>query len=378
MNPTKTMEVIKRQKNANYTVISNVFLRDTNISLDAKGLLALIMSLPENWDFSVNGMVAIVKEGRNHVYNSIKELLENGYCTRTYLYEWRGTIKVRAGVEYTFFEEPALQAGNLNTENLNLGMQNLENLNLGNDTQISIDSKEVKKGKSKDVNSFAPSNEATPKTTKKKEPKQKTAHEAYKPICDLFHEFYLQKKGEPYTGFNGRQGKELNELIKKAETKLKYANRLTENYAPAPNEVVAYVENILSNNTDVFFQKNLTISTFNTQFDNISLSVPKTAQNLSEKASKMKYVLCSVFSITETNTLSIGAVNEFLAHFQNNEKFKGVLLQCWFYAEYVRVNGKKFACGLNKFLGTPTLDFADGQWNACNWQEKFNECNVKP
>lgn len=162
------MERIKRAKNCNYTTISNVFLRDKNLSLDAKGFLALVMSLPENWDFTINGMVSIVKEGRNHVYNSIKELIRLGYCKRVYLYtSSENGKKVRSGVEYLFLEEPIID--DLNPENLNLDNGDLDKnstdlnpdyLNLGfqnfeNQTQISKEHEIIlesnKKRKSKDV-----------------------------------------------------------------------------------------------------------------------------------------------------------------------------------------------------------------------------------
>jgi hypothetical protein len=144
------MEIIRRIKNENYTTISNVFLRDKALSLDAKGFLALVMSLPENWDFSVSGITAIVSEGRNHIYNTIKELISLSYAERRFLYEMNPNgKKTRAGVEYTFFEEP-LNSKNLNLDNGDLDDLNSKNLNLGfqnfeNRAQISKDYKEVKK-----------------------------------------------------------------------------------------------------------------------------------------------------------------------------------------------------------------------------------------
>lgn len=157
------MERIRRIKNADYTTISNVFLRDKSLSLDAKGFLTLVMSLPENWDFSVSGMVAIVKEGRNHVYKTIRELIGCGYCERRYLYE-KGVTgkKVRNGVEYVFTETPYLNPENLNlgnedlndlnSKNLNLDNLNLDNLNFENGTQISKEYNKVKNRKNKELN----------------------------------------------------------------------------------------------------------------------------------------------------------------------------------------------------------------------------------
>lgn len=97
------MNRIIREKNTNYTTISNVFLKDNKLSLKAKGLLAIIMSLPEDWDFSINGIVAVIKEGRESTSSTIKELINAGYCTREQCKGDKGRFK---GYDYTFYEEP--------------------------------------------------------------------------------------------------------------------------------------------------------------------------------------------------------------------------------------------------------------------------------
>lgn len=74
------MKKIKRIKNSQYTTISNSFLRDIRLSLKAKAVLATVMSLPDNWDFSINGLVSIVKEGNSAVRCAINELIDSGYC----------------------------------------------------------------------------------------------------------------------------------------------------------------------------------------------------------------------------------------------------------------------------------------------------------
>ena len=73
------MAVFKIGKKQNYTVMSNYHLRDKNLSLKAKGLLSFMLSLPEDWDYSLSGLVSVLKEGESAINATLKELKENGY-----------------------------------------------------------------------------------------------------------------------------------------------------------------------------------------------------------------------------------------------------------------------------------------------------------
>lgn len=86
------MSVIRVEKSRNYSVISNVHLRDRELSLKAKGLLSLILSLPDNWQYSVNGLAAITKEGRTGIMSALRELEGAGYLTRHQLRGTRGRM----------------------------------------------------------------------------------------------------------------------------------------------------------------------------------------------------------------------------------------------------------------------------------------------
>lgn len=148
------MEKITRKKNADYSVISNVFLRDKKLSLKAKGLLALIMSLPEDWDFSIMGITRILKEGRTAVYSAITELKNHGYCSVSVERDARGCM---AGTNYTFYEEPNPDIPN--TEYPNTENPYSENPHTDNPTQINIDitNKRLNKIQNKDSeNEFSP------------------------------------------------------------------------------------------------------------------------------------------------------------------------------------------------------------------------------
>ena len=100
------MSIFRVEKNANYTVISNYHLRDKNLSLRTIGLLSLILSLPENWDYSQAGLAAIVKDGEDSVRSGLKELEKFGYLERERERDENGRMK---GVVYHIYETPKEQ-----------------------------------------------------------------------------------------------------------------------------------------------------------------------------------------------------------------------------------------------------------------------------
>lgn len=109
-----TMNKITVVKNTNYTVISNVILRDKRLSLKAKGLLITVLGLPDDWDFTIRGIVTTLKEGRDSITAAIAELVEFNYCSRT---EERDETGKFIGIDYTFYEAPILSALEPITEN---------------------------------------------------------------------------------------------------------------------------------------------------------------------------------------------------------------------------------------------------------------------
>ena len=125
-------------KNENYTTISNVFLRDMGLSLKAKGFLAIVMALPKDWDFSINGITKIIKEGKTAIYSTIDELKEHGYCKVETIRNDKGVIM---GNDYTFYEEPHQEQPCLEIPNVdNKAQINKEDKQVCNET-----SKEEKK-----------------------------------------------------------------------------------------------------------------------------------------------------------------------------------------------------------------------------------------
>ena len=97
------MGVIRVEHNANYTTMSNYHLRDERLSLRAIGLMSKMLSLPEDWDYTVKGLAAIVKEGRDAVRKALMELEAAGYLVREQSRSAGGNF---AANDYTLYEEP--------------------------------------------------------------------------------------------------------------------------------------------------------------------------------------------------------------------------------------------------------------------------------
>lgn len=77
------MSTFRVIKDKNYTVMSNHHLRDINLSMKAKGLLSVMLSLPEKWDYSLHGLACICKEGIDAVRTVVNELEAAGYIVRS-------------------------------------------------------------------------------------------------------------------------------------------------------------------------------------------------------------------------------------------------------------------------------------------------------
>ena len=96
------MAVIRANKNKNYTVMSNQHLRDKRLSLKARGLLSTVLSLPEDWEYSIAGLVAICKESETAMKSAINELKALGYLEITKERNEKGHFEYI----YTFNENP--------------------------------------------------------------------------------------------------------------------------------------------------------------------------------------------------------------------------------------------------------------------------------
>ena len=120
------MATIRVHKTKNYTVLSNTHLRDKSLSLKAKGLLSVMLSLPDDWDYSIAGLVAISKENETAVKSALNELKDNNYVVVTK----ENPTKSNGGrIKYTYevYEEPHKQrVDGQGLENLGVECQQVE------------------------------------------------------------------------------------------------------------------------------------------------------------------------------------------------------------------------------------------------------------
>ena len=86
------MAVFRVEKTKDFTVMSNHHLRNVSLSLKAKGLLSLMLSLPDNWDYTTKGLAHICKDGVDSISSAIKELEKQGYLTRQRLRDAHGRL----------------------------------------------------------------------------------------------------------------------------------------------------------------------------------------------------------------------------------------------------------------------------------------------
>ena len=100
-----TCRVVKEN---NYTKVSNHYLRDESLSFQAKGLLTLMLSLPEDWDYTIAGLTKFTSDGRVCVANTIRELEEHGYIKRR---QNRGENGAFAQNVYWIYEVPQTEDG---------------------------------------------------------------------------------------------------------------------------------------------------------------------------------------------------------------------------------------------------------------------------
>lgn len=174
------MSVIRVNNTKGFTVMSNYHFQDKEISLKAKGLLGLMLSLPSNWDYSVNGLIAIVKENKAAVQTALKELEEHKYLKRTRVQDETG----RFDYVYDIYEKPYDKLPC--TENRCTDIQCTEVQCTENQPQINTNKQSTNKQNTKELNT----NEYKEKNNKKETVNSVIAeYTENKDLQDALHDF---------------------------------------------------------------------------------------------------------------------------------------------------------------------------------------------
>lgn len=130
--------IVRVNKNTNYTTMANYHLRDRKLSLKAKGLLSVVLSLPDNWEYSISGLAAISKENEASINTVLKELKGNGYLVITKKMP-NETKSGRIEYEWDFYEMPQVEKQEDKKQSLEkqtLEKQSLEFQGLENQGQL--------------------------------------------------------------------------------------------------------------------------------------------------------------------------------------------------------------------------------------------------
>lgn len=182
------MSVIRVVKNKDYTVMSNAHLHDKRLSLKAVGLLSIVLSLPDDWHYTVKGLVGSVKDGERAVNGALSELKKCGYLQVNKLYPNSERSKIE--YQYVFYEKPqGIQNVPLEQDLQNVGLQNvgLQNVDLQNvGAYINTNKQSTNKQNTKELNT----NEYKEKNIKKESVNSVIAeYTENKDLQDALHDF---------------------------------------------------------------------------------------------------------------------------------------------------------------------------------------------
>ena len=148
------MAIIRVVKNKDYTVMSNAHLRDKRLSLKAVGLLSIVLSLPDDWHYTVKGLVGSVKDGERAVNGALSELKKCGYLQVIKLYPNSERSKIE--YQYVFYEKPQdiqnvpLEQDLQNVDLQNVDLQNVDLQNVG--AYINTNKQSTNKQNTKELN----------------------------------------------------------------------------------------------------------------------------------------------------------------------------------------------------------------------------------
>lgn len=134
------MAVLRKEKKNNFTVIDNAIFKDYSLSMKATGLLCKMLSLPDNWDYSIAGLTALVNDGESAVRSTLKELEQAGYFRREKVRKNGKIVKIEYVIsEYKNCEKPLVE----NPQLENPQLENRTQLNTNTLSTNSLSTKEL-------------------------------------------------------------------------------------------------------------------------------------------------------------------------------------------------------------------------------------------
>ena len=172
------MSVFRVEKTKGYTVMSNHHLRNHTLSLKAKGLLSQMLSLPEDWDYTLQGLAQINKESIDAIREAVRELERAGYIKRSRERDERGCLR---GTVYTIYEQPHTEP---TPEEPTSEEPTQEKPTLENPTQLNTESTKKRKRQSKDssITDSIPFPSGFPDVTAQKRTEAKETFESYREL----------------------------------------------------------------------------------------------------------------------------------------------------------------------------------------------------
>lgn len=221
------MAIVRVVKNKDYTVMSNAHLHDKRLSLKAVGLLSIVLSLPDDWHYTVKGLVGSVKDGERAVNGALSELKQCGYLQVNKLYPNSERSKIE--YQYVFYEKPQgiqnvpLEQDLQNVDLQNVGLQNVDLQNVG--AYINTNKQNTNKQNTKELNT----NEYKEKNIKKETVNSVIAeYTENKDLQDALHGF-VEMRNKARKPLTARAMKlslnKLNELALDDITKIAIVNQ---------------------------------------------------------------------------------------------------------------------------------------------------------
>lgn len=221
------MAIVRVVKNKDYTVMSNAHLHDKRLSLKAVGLLSIVLSLPDDWHYTVKGLVGSVKDGERAVNGALSELKQCGYLQVNKLYPNSERSKIE--YQYVFYEKPQdlqnvpLEQDIQNVDLQNVGIQNVDLQNVG--AYINTNKQSTNKQNTKELST----NEYKEKNNKKESVNSVIAeYTENKELQDALHGF-VEMRNKARKPLTARAMKlslnKLNELALDDVTKIAIVNQ---------------------------------------------------------------------------------------------------------------------------------------------------------